>query len=74
MGATTTSRAPTPSSTELYRGLMETITASVAATTEAPVEIVDHGVLLEHVAAGDVEQATRTAGELLDRILAALPT
>jgi DNA-binding FadR family transcriptional regulator len=60
--------------TELYRGLMETITASVAATTEAPVEIVDHGVLLEHVAAGDVEQATRTAGELLDRILAALPT
>jgi DNA-binding FadR family transcriptional regulator len=59
--------------TELYRGLMETITASVAATTEAPVEIVDHGVLLEHVAAGDVEQATRTAGELLDRILAGLP-
>lgn len=59
--------------TELYRGLMEAITASVAATTEAPVEIVDHGVLLDFVAAGDVAQAARTAGELLDGILAALP-
>jgi hypothetical protein len=51
---------------------MEAITASVAATTETPFEIVDHGVLLEHVAAGDVEQAGSTAGELLDRILAGL--
>jgi DNA-binding FadR family transcriptional regulator len=59
--------------TELYRGLMETVTASVAATTEAPVEVVDHGVLLDYVAAGDVAQAARTAGELLDGILAALP-
>lgn len=59
--------------TELYRGLMETITASVAATTETPVEIIDHDVLLDHVAAGDVAQAARTAGELLDGILAALP-
>ncbi|GLP81985.1 FadR/GntR family transcriptional regulator [Mycobacterium antarcticum] len=58
--------------TELYRGLMEAITASVATTTELPVEIVDHGVLLEHVAAGEVEQAARTAGELLDTILAGL--
>jgi DNA-binding FadR family transcriptional regulator len=58
--------------TELYRGLMEAITASVAATTETPVEIVDHRVLLEHIAAGDVEQAGSTAGELLDRILAGL--
>jgi hypothetical protein len=31
-------------------------------------------VLLDYVAAGDVAQAARTAGELLDRILAALPT
>lgn len=55
--------------TELYRGLVEAIAASVAATNEAPVEIVDHGVLLDHIAAGDVDQAARMAGELLDRIL-----
>jgi DNA-binding FadR family transcriptional regulator len=59
--------------TELYRGLIEAITASVATTHETPVEIVDHGVLLDHIAAGDVERAARTAGELLDRILAGLP-
>lgn len=60
--------------TELYRGLVEAITASVAATHEAPVEIVDHGVLLDHIAAGDVDAAARTAGDLLDRILAGLAT
>jgi DNA-binding FadR family transcriptional regulator len=59
--------------TELYRGLIEAITASVATTHETPVEIVDHGVLLDHIAAGDVERAARTAGELLDRILDGLP-
>ena len=58
--------------TELYRGLIEAVTASVATTHESPVEIVDHGLLLDHIAAGDVEQAGRTAGELLDRILAGL--
>jgi DNA-binding FadR family transcriptional regulator len=58
--------------TELYRGLMEAITASVASTTEAPSSTVDHGVLLDHIAAGDVERAGSTAGELLDRILAGL--
>jgi DNA-binding FadR family transcriptional regulator len=58
--------------TELYRGLMEAVTASVATTIESPVEVLDHGVLLEHVAAGDVQQAGSTAGELLDRILASL--
>ena len=57
---------------ELYRGLMEAITASVAPTHEKPVEIVDHGLLLDHIAAGDVEQAARTAGALLDGILAGL--
>jgi DNA-binding FadR family transcriptional regulator len=55
--------------TELYRGLVEAVTASVATTHEAPVEIVDHGTLLDHIEAGDVDQAARTAGELLDRIL-----
>jgi len=59
--------------TELYRGLIEAVTASVATTHEAPVEIVDHGVLLDHIAAGDVDQAARMAGELLDRILDGLP-
>lgn len=58
--------------TELYRGLLEAVAASVATTHEKPVEIVDHGLLLDHIAAGDVEAAARTAGELLDRILAAL--
>lgn len=58
--------------TELYRGLLEAVAASVATTHEKPVEIVDHGLLLDHIAAGDVEAAARTAGDLLDRILAAL--
>jgi DNA-binding FadR family transcriptional regulator len=58
--------------TELYRGLLEAVAASVATTHEKPVEIVDHGLLLDHIAAGDVDQAARTAGELLDRILATL--
>lgn len=57
---------------ELYRGLMEVITASVAATSAMPLEILDHVVLLDHIAAGDVERAARTAGELLDGILAGL--
>ena len=60
--------------TELYRGLIEAITASVAATTETPEQHVDHRVLLDHVAAGDVERAGGTAGELLDRILGGLAT
>jgi DNA-binding FadR family transcriptional regulator len=58
--------------TELYRGLLEAVAASVATTHEKPVEIVDHGLLLDHIAAGDVDEAARTAGELLDRILDAL--
>jgi DNA-binding FadR family transcriptional regulator len=58
--------------TELYRGLMEAITASVVATTEMSVEIVDHGVLLDHIVAGDVDEAACTAGELLDGILVGL--
>jgi DNA-binding FadR family transcriptional regulator len=58
--------------TELYRGLMEAIMASVVATTEMSVEIVDHGVLLDRIVAGDVDEAARTAGELLDGILVGL--
>ncbi|MCV7421309.1 FadR family transcriptional regulator [Mycobacterium yunnanensis] len=59
--------------TELYRGLVEAVTASVATTHEAPVEIVDHGALLDLVAAGDADGAARLAGELIDRILDGLP-
>jgi DNA-binding FadR family transcriptional regulator len=62
-----------PMLTELYRGLIELITASVAATHESPVPIVDHGELLDCIVAGDVEGAARLAGALLDDILANLP-
>ena len=58
--------------TELYRGLMEVITASVATTRELPVEILDHGVLLGFIVEGDVDGAGATAGQLLDGILAGL--
>jgi DNA-binding FadR family transcriptional regulator len=58
--------------TELYRGLMEAITASVATTSELPVEIVDHDVLLDFIVDGDVDRAGATAGELLDGILAGI--
>jgi DNA-binding FadR family transcriptional regulator len=61
-----------PILTELYRGLIEAITASIASTQETPVHIVDHGVLLDHIVGGDVDLAARTAGELLDGILAGL--
>lgn len=61
-----------PILTELYRGLIEVITASIASTQETPVHIVDHGVLLDHIVVGDVDLAARTAGQLLDGILAGL--
>ncbi|MGE2836136.1 FadR/GntR family transcriptional regulator [Mycobacterium sp. SMC-4] len=61
-----------PTLTELYRGLMEAIAASVATGLESPARIVDHGVLLDHIAAGDVDAAARTAAELLDVLLAEL--
>lgn len=59
--------------TELYRGLMEAIAASVASGHEATVNVVDHGVLVDHIAAGDVDESGRTAAELIDRVLADLP-
>lgn len=54
---------------ELYRGLLEAVTASVAHTRHVPVDVCDHGVLLDHIAAGDPDLAARTAGEFLDRII-----
>ncbi|PRC61425.1 GntR family transcriptional regulator, partial [Mycobacterium sp. ITM-2017-0098] len=58
--------------TELYRGLMEAVTASVATTHEQPLKIVDHAVLVDHIASRDADRAARTAGELLDGILEGL--
>lgn len=55
--------------TELYRGLMEAVTASVVVTRHVPVDVCDHAMLLDQIAAGDPERAARTAGEFLDRIL-----
>jgi DNA-binding FadR family transcriptional regulator len=54
---------------ELYRGLMEAITASVATSYEATMHAVDHSALLEHIAAGDVEQAGRAAAAIIDSVL-----
>ncbi|SEH53892.1 DNA-binding transcriptional regulator, FadR family [Mycolicibacterium rutilum] len=59
--------------TELYRGLMEAITASVATGHEAAVHVVDHGVLIDHIAAGDGEQAARTAAAIIDAVLVDVP-
>ncbi|MDH6246271.1 FCD domain-containing protein [Mycobacterium sp. OTB74] len=59
---------------ELYLGLIEVITASVAVMNETPVEteFEDHHRLLEHIEAGDAEQAAQAAAELFDRLLARL--
>ncbi|MGE2729639.1 FadR/GntR family transcriptional regulator [Mycolicibacterium vaccae] len=62
-----------PTLTELYRGLMEAITASVASGHDSPARVVDHGVLLEHIVDGDVDAAAATAAELIDVLLAELP-
>jgi DNA-binding FadR family transcriptional regulator len=56
--------------TELYRGLTEVVTASVAATsqTHEPREI-RHGGLIDAIAAGDVEGAGREAGGFLEELI-----
>jgi DNA-binding FadR family transcriptional regulator len=56
---------------ELYRGLLETIAASVAATTEtfARSLAVDHGNVVAHIAAGDQHSAAQAAGRLFDHLL-----
>ncbi|CAN3127046.1 FadR/GntR family transcriptional regulator [Mycobacterium sp. smrl_JER01] len=58
--------------TELYRGLLEAVTASVATIHQEPFEVADHRMLVDRIAAGDVERAARVAGELIDGILAEL--
>jgi DNA-binding FadR family transcriptional regulator len=59
---------------ELYLGLIEVITASVAVMNETPVEteFEDHHRLLEQIEAGDAERAAQAAAELFDRLLARL--
>ncbi|MEZ0050862.1 DNA-binding FadR family transcriptional regulator [Mycobacterium sp. MAA66] len=60
---------------ELYLGLIEVITASVAVVNESPVETVleDHHRWLDYIVAGDTEQAAQAAAVLFDRLLAGLP-
>ncbi|SFO85402.1 DNA-binding transcriptional regulator, FadR family [Amycolatopsis arida] len=58
--------------TEIYRGLTEAVTASVAATSDpypepAPIE---HGGLLRAIADGDPERAAAEASGFLDQLLA----
>ncbi|CKH72489.1 GntR family transcriptional regulator [Mycolicibacterium smegmatis] len=58
---------------ELYRGLIEAITASVATASARPDGKVSHRGLVEAIAAGDVERAGREAGGFLDDLLAQTP-
>jgi DNA-binding FadR family transcriptional regulator len=62
--------------TELYRGLTEAVTASVAATTHVelgPAEHIQHRGIVEAIAAGDPARAAEEAAEFLDELLAGLP-
>jgi DNA-binding FadR family transcriptional regulator len=62
--------------TELYRGLTEVITASVAATTTRELgaaERIDHRGILRAIADRDPARAATEAGEFLDTLLATVP-
>lgn len=60
--------------TELYRGLTEVFTASVATTSETrSAERLSHHGLVDAIAAGDVERAGREAGGFLDELIEELP-
>ena len=54
--------------TELYRGLTEVVTASVA-TTAGDSDEIGHGRLLEAIAAGDPDRAAAEAGGFLTELL-----
>jgi DNA-binding FadR family transcriptional regulator len=58
---------------EIYRGLLEAITASVATTSAAPGGMFAHDELVEAIATGDVERAGREAAGFLDELLARAP-
>jgi DNA-binding FadR family transcriptional regulator len=62
--------------TELYRGLTEVITASVAATTHeelGPAERIQHRGIVDAIAARDPARAAAEATTFLDDLLSALP-
>ncbi|WP_454789784.1 FadR/GntR family transcriptional regulator [Mycolicibacterium lutetiense] len=54
---------------EIYRGLLEAITASVATTSAGPGGMFPHDDLVEAIADGDVERAGREAAGFLDELL-----
>ncbi|GHF30108.1 GntR family transcriptional regulator [Amycolatopsis deserti] len=59
--------------TELYRGILEAVTASVAATTDPHLpdtEAIGHRGLLEAIAARDSERAMAEAAGFLDNLIA----
>jgi DNA-binding FadR family transcriptional regulator len=61
--------------TELYRGLTEAITASVAATTHkelGPAEHIEHRGIIEAIASQDPVRAATEAAAFLDELLADL--
>ncbi|MGV0742417.1 FadR/GntR family transcriptional regulator [Mycolicibacterium sp. XJ870] len=58
---------------ELYRGLIEAITASVATASTMPTGMFPHDGLVDAIAAGDVERAGHEAGGFLDELLAQNP-
>ena len=58
---------------EIYRGLLEAITASVATASARPDGKVSHRGLVDAIAAGDIERAGHEAGEFLDDLLAETP-
>ncbi|SDS78559.1 FadR/GntR family transcriptional regulator [Microlunatus soli] len=56
---------------ELYRGLMETITASIASTAGQPehAEVIRHRGLVDAIEAGDADRAATEASAFLDELL-----
>lgn len=59
---------------ELYRGLTETIVASVATTSDTPhARSIPHDGLVEAIAGGEVDRAGNEASGFLDELLARVP-
>lgn len=55
---------------EIYRGLLEAITASVATASAGPGGMFPHGDLVAAIADGDADRAGREAAGFLDELLA----
>lgn len=58
---------------EIYRGLLEAITASVATASAGPGGMFPHDELVEAIAAGDEDRAGREAAGFLDELLSWSP-